>query len=79
MKRWWFKQKMKHDLKLEYYWSSDKSRMKKDLSYWMNRYDNGFRNYKPTYKNYTLTHRILLWVTPFAVLSFIVILSYILS
>lgn len=46
LKRWWFKQRTKLDLHFEYGSARNKTRMNKDLSNWMRRYDEGNRVFK---------------------------------
>jgi len=47
---------MKHDLRVEYSGSRDKSRMGKDLTAWMERYDEYPIKHKPTCKDNTIWH-----------------------
>lgn len=65
IKRWWFKQKIKHDLRVEYSNCRDKSRLKKDLDGWMKRYDERAIEHKPTYHDDTILYyygRNLFWL-----------------
>jgi hypothetical protein len=70
IKRWWFKQKIKHDLRVEYS-GLDKTRMKKDLDSWMEKYDKKPFIHIPTYSDNTIWYYYgsnLLYILLFGIL-----------
>jgi hypothetical protein len=78
IKRWWFKQKIKHDLRVEYSGSRDKSKMGKDLKYWMRQYDQYSIKHTPTFKDDTIWDyygKILLYILLILIPLFITFIS----